>query len=358
MKLNVTLPISQLSLGQVSLNFLKEFHKKNIDCSIFPIGNVDLNPFSVSSEFKNWLESSIKNRYSKLDKNAPTFRCWHLNGSESRLSEKQVLYTFHETDTLTNEEIALAKHQTKVIFSSEYSDNIAKINGVPNSSYVPLGLDDEFVKIPDLGVQQTHWVLIGKAEHRKCTQRIVNIWSKIYGNNRNHLLTLLIHNPFFSEEHNNAIVGGCFENGKKPYNVMVLKPLATNKEVNMLINSADIDLSGLSMGEGWGLPSFNATALGKWSIVNNATAHKSWANEKNCVLINPNSKIPCYDGVFFVEGREFNQGNFWNYSNESLVEAMKKAEKLAKTPNLEGEKLATEFTYSKSVDKILEQISS
>ena len=43
-------------------------------------------------------------------------------------------------------------------------------------------------------------------------------------------------------------------------------------KVNILINNIDIDLSGLSNGEGWNLPAFNATALGKWSIVSNCRA--------------------------------------------------------------------------------------
>ena len=59
-------------------------------------------------------------------------------------------------------------------------------------------------------------------------------------------------------------------------NVNLLPRLKTNSEVNDFINSIDIDLSGLSNGEGWNLPAFNATALGKWSIVSNCSAHTAY----------------------------------------------------------------------------------
>jgi hypothetical protein len=356
-KLNVSLPISSLSLGQVSLNFLRELYNKKIDCAVFPVGNVDISPFSLTDDFKLWLQDGINNRYKKMDRKAATLKCWHLNGSEVLLSNKQILYTFHETDTLTTEELALIRHQDHVVFSSAYSKDIAIINGAENVSNAPLGVDPEIFDIEKkiMGNDTIHWALVGKAEMRKATQRIINQWCKLYGNNRKHMLSLLINNPFFSKEQNEAILNGSF-GGPKPFNVNPLPFLKTNREVNMLLNSIDVDLSGLSMGEGYGLPSFNATAIGKWSVVNHVTGHKDWANEQNAVILKPSSKIPCYDGVFFAPNQPFNQGNFWNYTDEEMVDAMKRAEKVAKTVNVEGKKLCQTHTYAKTVETILSKI--
>jgi len=356
-KLNVSLPISSLSLGQVSLNFLRELHAKKVDCAIFPIGNVDISAFSMTEEFKAWIQDSINNRYAKMDRKAPTLRCWHLNGSEIKNSDRQLLYSFHETDTMTNEELSIIRHQDHVMFSSSYSKDIASVNGAENVSSSPLGVDPE---VFDMGKELfskdvTHWALVGKAEFRKSTQRIINQWCKLYGNNRKHQLTLLIYNPFFSKEQNDGVLASSY-GGPKPFNVNPLPHLKTNKEVNSLLNSIDIDLSGLSMAEGYGLPSFNATAIGKWSIVNNITGHKDWANEKNSIVIKPTSKVPCYDGIFFAQNSQFNQGNFWNFTDEQMIDAMRRAEPLAKTPNLEGKKLCETHTYSKTVDNILSKI--
>ena len=87
--------------------------------------------------------------------------------------------------------------------------------------------------------------------------------------------------------------------GQNWSNVNFLPRLKTNSEMNDLMNSIDIDLSGLSNREGWNLPSFNATALGKWSIVSNCSAHKDWATNENSILVETIGKQPCYDNFFF-----------------------------------------------------------
>ena len=76
--------------------------------------------------------------------------------------------------------------------------------------------------------------------------------------------------------------------------------------------SIDIDLTGLSGGEGWNLPAFNCTALGKWSVVLNASAHKDWATESNSILVEPSGQIPVDDGLFFKTGLPINQGKFFD----------------------------------------------
>ena len=146
--------------------------------------------------------------------------------------------------------------------------------------------------------------------------------------------------------------------GQNWSNVNLLPHLKTNSEVNDFINSIDIDLSGLSNGEGWNLPSFNATALGKWSIVSNCSAHKDWATEENSILVDPIGKQPCYDNFFFREGAAFNQGQYYKLSGEDILTAFDKAVEKAGQLNTEGTKLRDKFTYSKTVDAILDRIYS
>ena len=165
----------------------------------------------------------------------------------------------------------------------------------------------------------------------------------------------MVNNPFFNEEQSkqaiNAAVGG-----RNWSNINFLPRLATNAEVNETINSFDIDLSGLSNGEGWNLPSFNATALGNWSIVSNCSSHKDWATPLNAILVEPSGKQPCYDNFFFREGQPFNQGQYYNLKADLILEGFEKAEKKVGQINTEGLKLQDKFTYSKSVDAILEKI--
>ena len=88
----------------------------------------------------------------------------------------------------------------------------------------------------------------------------------------------------------------------------------------------------------------------------NASSHKDWANEDNCILIEPNGKEPVYDNIFFKEGTQFNQGNIYTFDDDEFISAMEKAEELCKVENKEGLKLLESFTYEKTLDSILEVI--
>lgn len=356
-RLTVHCPLNGLSLGQVSFNLLREFYKRKIQVTLFPYGQPDFSPYKVDQQFGEWLQRSINTRYTKLDRNVPSLALWHINGSELKYSDKQYLFTFHETDSPTDTEVNIVNQQDFTFFSSSWSVNNFKQFGSPVVGFVPLGLDEDFTPAGHrlIADDYTHWILVGKAEQRKNTELIIRTWIKRYGIKREHKLTLCITNPFFKPEQMNAFLHGVF-NGKKPDNVNVLPILRTNVEMNQLYNSADIDLSGFSSSEGWNIPAHTATALGKWSIVTNCTAHKDWATAENSILVDAPTSREVYDGMFFRKGELFSQGNVYSLTLEQLEEAMIVAEKLAKTPNPAGEKLRAEHTYAKTVDAILNKI--
>lgn len=360
-RLNLHLAINPLSIGNVGFNLLRELYRRKIQCVLFSRGPIDLSPYRVDQQFASWIERAVNTRYQKVDRKVPTLSCWHLNGSEMKPSDRQFLLTFHETDSPTDHEINLVNQQDFTFFSSNWSVDNFKTYGAERTAFVPLGFDEDLTPITQRLVPDTitHWILVGKVEQRKNTQLIIQTWLKRYGGekpNRHHQLTLCVTNPFFKPEMMNEFYGGCFEGKPKPFNVNILPHLKTNAEMNQLYNSADIDLSGFSGSEGWGLPAFNATALGKWSIVTNVTAHKDWATADNSILVEGAAMRPAYDNVFFAQGQAFSQGNIYSFTEEQLTEAMDRAEKLAKTPNVEGAKLRETFTYKRTVDEILAKI--
>lgn len=358
-QLHFDAPINPLSFGNVSFNFLRELWKKNVPISLFPHGNTaNFEAFDKADpNLIEWIKTSAFNRYKTLDKKNPVLKLWHLNGGEQRIAPKQFLYTFYECDSPTEEEVAIVKSQEHVFFSSSESYEHFRNKGCENTSFVPIGFDEDFHKTNKkyLTDEVIHFGLIGKFEKRKNTQAIIQTWLSKYGNNPKFQLTCLINNPFFSAEDYGQIINQVV-GGKRWTNLNLLPALKTNSEVNEVLNAIDIDLSGLSSAEGWGLPSFNATALGKWSIVSNCTAHKDWANKQNSILVEPTGKVEIYDGVFFRKGLPFNQGYGYNISAESMAASMDQAISLAKTENTEGMKLQTEFTYSKTIDAILEKM--
>lgn len=358
-KLHFDGPINSLSLGNVSFNFLRELWKKQKDVVLFPTGNnANFEAFDKCPEsLIEWIKWSGFSRLKRIDQEAPVLKNWHINGAETRVAPRQFLYTYYETDSPTEEEIAIVNSQEHVFFSSSFARDCFEKVGCKNVSFVPLGMDEDFhVTGKKFSDEVIHFGLIGKFERRKNTRQIIQTWLKKYGNNNKYLLTCLVNNPFFKPEDYQKIIADTL-GGKTWSNINFLPHLAKNSEVNDFLNAIDIDLSGYSSAEGWGLPSFNATALGKWSIVSNYSSHKDWANDSNCILVQPVGIQACYDNYFFRKGQPFNQGSYCQLSEESLVSAMEKAEGLAKQINIKGLLLKEKFTYKKTINQILEKMS-
>ena len=360
MKLLVNSPINALSFGNVSVNILREIYKKEVDLCFFPIGDkTQLEAYDKIDEgFITYIKKATEERYNKINKDTPTLKLWHIFGSESRLTKNQNLFTFHEVSDLTPIEKNLLKLQDNIFVTSNYTKNIFEMNGVENVHFVPLGFDKDFHKTnKEYLEEKIHFGLMGKIEQRKNTARIIKTWLKIFGNNPKYQLSCAIVNPFLD---NNSFQTEMLKitEGKQYNNLNMIPYMQTNSEVNDYLNSIDIDLGGLSGGEGWNLPSFNATALGKWSVVLNATSHKDWATSDNSILIEPSSMKDAYDGVFFKKGGHFNQGQFFDITDLEMESAILKSAEYAKKPNPEGEKLRDKFTYRDTVETILEIIKN
>ncbi len=352
-RLLIEAPLNTLSFGNVSYNILRELAKTDVEIGLFPVGNTDLGSFEPKEKFVGWLRDCIDKRWELLAEGVPTLKLWHLSGGENRKTPIQNLLTFYECSEPTNAEVAVAKSQNKVLLSSSYAQERLGSRGVNNSVFVPMGFDKDFFvtnkKYLD-GV--VHFGLMGKFEKRKHTANIIQAWAKAFGNDNNFQLTCCITNPFFKPEQMQAAILQVL-GGKRYTNINFLPYLKTNAEVNELLNAIDIDLTGLSGGEGWNLPSFNATCLGKWSVVLNETSHKDWATSDNSILIPSNGTMPSADGFFFAEGQEYNQGVFYTWDQDVVIDAMKQAVKASSRTNVRGIELGQKFTYAKTTEEIL-----
>ena len=358
MKLLVNAPINSLSFGNVTVNILRELYNKSVEVCFFPIGDkISLDAYDkIDKGFLQYLQDAANNRYSKIDKDMPSLKLWHIHGSETRHVKNQNLFTFHEVSDVTPIEKSILDLQDNIFVTSNYTKSNFELNDIQNVHFVPLGFDPDFgptnkTYLPD----KIHFGIMGKFEARKNTARIIKTWLKLFGNNSKYQLSCAVTNPFMDKNTFQNEIMKILE-GKQYNNINFIPHMQTNSEVNDFLNAIDIDLGGLSGGEGWNLPSFNATALGKWSVVMNATSHKDWATENNSILVQPSRLKDCYDGVFFQKGQAFNQGSFFDISDEEMEEAIAKSESYAKKPNEEGLKLQKQFTYTKTVDKIISVI--
>lgn len=356
-KIVVKAPFNSLSFGQVAFNLAKAIYRSDRDAveAILPIGNtVDLSAYKVDREFASWMSQKMNSPFSRITRDMPTLQLWHLQGSQDKPTDNSYLYTFHELDNATVTEKMICGLHDKVFVSSAFSRSTFDLSNVSN---IPIGLDPDIVETGKeyLGKDIIHFGLIGKWESRKNTTAIIKTWLRLFGNNKKYRLTCLVENPFLKTERYQSLVMDA-TGGKDFFNITFLPRLKTNAEVLELYNAIDVDLSGLSSAEGWNLPAFNATALGKWSCVAAHTSHLDWATNDNAIIIHPTGKRPVYDGTFFAKGLDFNQGNIYIIDENDIERAILASVSKAKTPNESGKALRETFTYDRMWKEIKAQI--
>jgi hypothetical protein len=358
MSLALNLPINSVSFGQVSTSFLRNLYERKLEPTIFPIGqNIDLSSQSNADEtFFKWINSTIGKSLSIHDRNNKIFKLWHINGSLESLSKEQVLFSFYELDSPTKEEVNIVKNNSLVLFSSSQAVDLFKKEGCSNVQFVPLFFDKYNFETKDkqyFSDTRIVFNLVGKLEKRKHHEKVLKLWASRFGNNPKYSLQCSIFNPFMDPKAQSAVINNWLE-GKSYFNISFLNFMQKNNAYNDYLNSANI-IIGMSGGEGWGLPEFHSVAMGKHSIILNASSYKDWANKDNSVLVEPNGKIESYDGMFFHKGQPFNQGNIHDFNPKDFLDACEKAIERVESNkiNQAGLQLQKDFTVDKFTDKIL-----
>ena len=356
MSLALNLPVNSVSFGQISTLILREFFASKTSVDILPIGNPDLSTQAdLNKEFTEWLQQSINSSLEKIDRKNKIFKLWHLNGSLESYSNEQTLLSFYELDQPTKVEINTVRNNSKVLFSSKETVEIFKKLGCKNVEYIPLAFDKyNFNRIDKSYFTDERIVfnLVGKLEKRKHHLKLIDLWAKKFGNNKKYALQCCIFNPFMKPEDQNNLISQTLQ-GINYFNINFLPFMGQNKIYNDFLNSGNIIL-GMSGGEGWGLPEFHSVAMGKHAVVMNAHGYKSWANEDNCTLVEPNSKIEAYDGIFFHKGAPYNQGNIYDFDGSDFISACEVAIKKTESQKLNESGLALQKDFSS--EKFLQNI--
>ena len=328
MKYSLEIPINSVSFGQIAMtNILYPAFIAGHTPNIFPIGPIDIKSYTyLSKDFTSWLESCIKKANLEHEKDTPTLKLWHLNEGTKSYSSNTVLFTFHETDLATPDEAHIAKNYKKVLVTSNYTKNVFEAAGCENFSVIKPGFDTNSFSVKNKKYFNDGVIsfgLAGKLEQRKRHPDILKFWVQKYGNNRQFVLNCAIANRHLSEDVHRNVIMQAFE-GKNYFNVNFNPFMDNEKAYNDYLNSNHIIL-GMSAAEGFGLPEFQSVALGKHSVVLDATGYKEWATEENSCLVQPSGKSDCYDGVFFQKGAPFNQGQFYNWEKEGFYNGMDRA---------------------------------
>jgi hypothetical protein len=351
------LPLNGVSFGVVSLAILREIFRRNLTPSLFLIGQPDLSAQKEDRGFSQWINQCITRGMLSHSRKHPAIKLWHIfNGGMESFSAEQFLFTFHETDEVTPAEVNTLNNQKGTFVTSNFTKRVFEEHGVRNVHYVPLGFDSYNFYPTNKKYQPQDIItfgLFGKWEKRKHTAKIIQNWVKVFGNKREYRLHAAVYNQFYNKPgENEALIAQALD-GKSYWNVEFCKPVGTNVEYNDIINSTDIVLA-LSGGEGRGLPEYHSVGLGKHCVGLDAHSYKDFLNDENAVLIKPNAKIASADGKFFHPGFPYNQGSFFDFSEDDMISACYKAIERVKTNRLNtaGLKLQA-LTYKETVDNLL-----
>tara|TARA_R100000005_G_C4987653_1_gene195593 strand:- start:422 stop:1549 length:1128 start_codon:yes stop_codon:yes gene_type:complete len=356
-------PVNGVSFGQVSTCILRELKSRASDSplNIFEIGKSDLSSQSENKDFENWLKASTSKAPSSHNRETPLVKLWHLYDHSTTLSSfsnSQRLITFHELDQLTPLEINIAKNVDRIFLTSEYSVKVFHDHGISNAEYLPLGFDHHNFSPSSkkyFDDDRITFNLVGKFEKRKNHKEAIQTWIKRFGNDNRYFLQCAVQNTFLKPEENQQIFSSLIGN-QRVSNISFLTFMPKNSQYNDYLNSGDI-IIGASGGEGWGLPEFHSVGLGKHAVIMDCTGYKSWANDSNCFLFESGEKQEVYDNVFFKKGNPYNQGNYFSFNSDGFIDACEKAIEKVRTSrvNEEGKKIQFEFTWSKTVDKLLKK---
>lgn len=353
-------PVNNLSFGSVSVGILREVYKRGLSPNVFLIGGgADLSSQKPDPEFNTKLQASINDAQTKHSRDDTSMRLWHVNGSlESYSRRDSRLITFFELDSLQPTEVNILRNQDRVYVTSSHTQRTFSDYGI-KAEYLPIGFDAHNFNVLEKrplidGV--TTFCMGGKLEKRKGHFKTLALWAKKYGNDMRYRLNCALHNPFLKPEHSNALISQALE-GKQYNNINWLPYMATNAEYNQFLQSGQIYLA-MSGGEGRGLPEYHAAALGAWPVALNAHAYLDYFNAENAVLVNPNSKVPAADGVFFGSAGQFNIGNIFDFDGDQFIAACEEAERRAAGGlNTAGLTLQN-LTYKDTVDVLLRDFVS
>lgn len=357
-KLNINCPINGTGYGITSSNITKELYKRNIDISLFPIGQ----NMEVNSDQDKKLFQELINKSNNFEYNAPCLKIWHQYDLASKVGNgKYYVFPFFEVDKLTDREKHHINYSDCVFTASKWGKKILQDNGIHKNIFVsPLGVDHNIFNIPvKIRVQEPiyRFFHIGKWEHRKSHDFLIHAFNQAFDINDKVELWMLPHNPFLNEQENNYwfnMVG----QSKLKDKIKVFGRLNTQYDLASFIFRCDCGVF-LSRAEGWNNEIVESMAMDKPIIATNYSAHTEYLTSDNSYMVNIDETEPANDGKWF---KGF--GNWAKLGQNQLdqtIEYMRYVYKNNINSNPEGIKTAKFYDWSRTaqiIDETMEKNNS
>jgi glycosyltransferase involved in cell wall biosynthesis len=352
-KLNYNAPICGTGYGLTSKHILKQICKY-YNITLFPIGSIDT---ENDSELKSIVPLLDRNK--EFDPNSPSLKIWHQFDLASRIGKgKYYAFPIFELDTFNKQEINHLQSCDHLFVCSEWAKTILLNNNINIPiDVIPLGTD------PDIFDSETNnskpildkyiFLTIGKWEHRKSHDILIECFNQAFNANDNVELWLATYNPFLSKEELNSWML-LVSNSPLKDKIRVFNRLNSQRDIASLIQYSSCGVY-ISRAEGWNLELLETICMNKPVIATNYSGHTQFCNDQNAFLINITETEKAVDNKWF-----FGSGN-WAKINSShkdeIIQHMRQCYQNDIRSNPGYLSTKTEFTWENSAKTIVQCIN-
>jgi len=352
-KINITCPIGKTGYGITSLNILKNISYNDANIALFPIGqNMELN----SENEKELINNAIKNA-ENFDCNAPCLKIWHQFDLASRIgSGKYFSFPFFEIDKLKPKEVVHLNSCDGIFSASAWGKEIMQNNGVTKPIHVcPLGVDMSiFYCPPKIRVNEENYIFfhIGKWEHRKSQDFLIQAFDNAFDEDDNVELRLLPHNPFLGDQEL-QYWANILNSSKLRNKIRIYDRLPTQYHLADFIFHGDCAVF-LSRAEGWNNEITECMAMNKPIISTYYSAHTEYCNDHNSFLVKIDETEPANDGKWFHG--EGNWAKLGNNQMDQTVQYMRYVYNNDIRTNPHGVETAQKYSWNQTGQTIINTI--
>ncbi len=311
MKIHITGSFSNTGYGIATKNLTKTLVGKEVDVTIFPIGQVSADTQDDINLFKE-----LRNKQEEFDRNAISLRIFHQFDIFHHTTSRRVGMPIFELDRFTKQERASIYSNDLILVCSKWAKSVVleQIPRINKVAVVPLGVDSAIfnpnlapANIFEKANPDTFVVLnCGKWSHNKGHDVLIEMFKRAFRRDDNVELWMMPSNPFLTDTERQNWENIYISPSQNPlYRKIKLLPwVPTQSVVADIMSQANCGIFP-SRGEGFNLELLEMMALGKPCIATDYSAHTEFCNKDNSYLIPITDTESAYDGKWF-----FNQGNW------------------------------------------------
>jgi glycosyltransferase involved in cell wall biosynthesis len=296
-KLNVYCPINGTGYGITSTNISLSLMKKEIDVSIFPIGQGVM----LDDPLQREIMLKMLNNSLVYDDKAPCLKIWHQHDLASRIGKGEYyVMPFFEIDKLYEREVHNINKADAIFTPTKWSQKVLESNGVNIPIYLaPLGVDLKIFANSMIKEENDDYIFlhVGKWEKRKSQDFLLEAFENAFTHKDNVKLYLCPYNPFLSDKDVNYWLNLVSQN-KLSEKIKIFNRLPTQYDLAKVMNKADCGVF-LSRAEGWNNEIPEMMAMNRPIIATDYSAHTEYCNKDNAYLVDVDETEPAEDGKWF-----------------------------------------------------------